>query len=83
MATLMPNTDFNDLIPEAPRTILEADSDGCCRWIVRLHPDIAHGLEESIDVLLWMWADGSIHLATRPAMHPDWSWSPPIYPDRI
>lgn len=82
MAVLMPS-EVGDIIPELPRTILEADSDGCVRWIARLHPDNTHGLEERIDVLLWMWADGSIHLATRPAAHPEWSWSIPTFPDRV
>lgn len=80
MAILMPNS---EAIPEQPRTVLEADTDGCVRWIVQLHPDNTHGLDEPLDVLLWMWADGSIHVASRPTFEPQWSWSPPTYADRI
>lgn len=82
MAVLMSNETL-DHIPEPPRTILEADSDGCVRWVVRLQPEETHGLEEPLDVLMWLWADGSVHLATRPAFHSDWSWSPPVFPDRV
>jgi len=82
MAILM-QTDIGDAIPELPRTILEADSDGCVRWIVRVQPEQMHGLEEPMDVLIWLWADGSVHLAFRPAFHTDWSWSPPVFPDRV
>ena len=82
MATLM-ETEGLDYIPEQPRTIIEADNDGCARWIVRLTPDTCHELKEPTDVLIWLWADGSIHIATRPAHHPDWAWSPPVFPDRV
>jgi len=82
MAILMAMND-QDEIPEQPRTVIEADKDGCVRWIGCLTPDIAHGLEEPLDVLIWMWADGSLHIATRPTFEPQWSWSPPMFPDRI
>jgi hypothetical protein len=76
-------TEGLDYIPEKPRTIIEADNDGCARWIVRLSPDGCQQLQEPTDVLIWLWADGSIHMATRPAYHPDWAWSPPVFPDRV
>lgn len=82
MAILMPINGYEE-IPEQPRTVIEADKDGCVRWIGCLTPDIAHGLEEPLDVLIWMWADGSLHIATRPTFEPQWSWSPPMFPDRI
>jgi|694.fasta_scaffold155037_6 hypothetical protein len=80
MAILMSN---DDTIPEQPRTILEADTDGCVRWLITLPQNLTRGLEEPLDVLIWMWADGSIHVATRPTFEPQWSWSPPVYGDRI
>lgn len=80
MATLMPD---HENIPEQPRTVLEADTDGCVRWLVRIPTNLCHGLEEDTDLLLWMWADGSLQVATRPALNPHWSWSPPMFADRI
>lgn len=79
-AFLISSEEFN--IPELPRLILEADDDGCARWIGTLTSEHNIGITEPLQVLLWLWADGSIHMATR-SVNYDSGWSIPTYPQRI
>ncbi len=79
-AFLITSEQFN--IPELPRLILEADDDGCARWIGTLTSEHNDAITEPLQVLLWLWADGSIHMATR-SVNYDTGWSIPTYPQRI
>lgn len=57
-----------------------ADIDNFCRWVahVRTH-DTG---EKQFDLLIVLDSDGNIDVATRPSLHPECSWSPPIIANR-
>jgi hypothetical protein len=57
-------------------TTVLADPDGFCRWTARLDNFDLDGA--AVDLLIVLWEDGTVELATRPAKQPSCSWSPPI-----
>lgn len=57
-----------------------ADYDGHARWQTTLQNYDTGG--KPIDVLVTLFSDGTVHLATRPTSQPDCSWSPPAIAER-
>lgn len=57
-----------------------ADYDGHARWVATIkNYDTAN---QAVDVLVTLFSDGTVHLATRPAIDPTCTWSPPANAER-
>lgn len=57
-----------------------ADYDGHARWSLTLkNYDTDY---KAIDVLITLFSDGTMHLATRPPLEPSCTWSPPVVAER-
>lgn len=58
-----------------------ADYDGHARWVTTLNNyDTGN---KPVDVLVTLFSDGTMHLATRPTHEPSCTWSPPAIAERV
>lgn len=57
-----------------------ADHDGHARWVATIQNYDTGG--KSVAVLITLFSDGTIHLATKPGQDLDCTWSPPAEADR-
>lgn len=68
------------MIPDPKFITLLADDDGCARWLVHLDTtDIMAAYRQGgVHLLLTMWPEGEINIATKPGRHWQCTWSPPV-----